>query len=179
MGGLFGYPDGGRAEAAGNRAAEAREAVEKIDAAWERSPQPSADDLADHLRSHPIEGEGFSASFRHEEGDVDAALAAGPVRLDAHYTAAYIAHVPLEPRSAVATWRDGHLTVWTGTSTPFRARRELADAVKTALALYGRDVQLDAYLRGQRHFPADWLHEQELALEMARLGEVLAGVSAP
>jgi CO/xanthine dehydrogenase Mo-binding subunit len=59
----------------------------------------------------------------------DAALAAGPVRLAAHYTAAYIAHVPLEPRSAVATWRDGHLTVWTGTSTPFRARRELAEAL--------------------------------------------------
>ena len=110
-------------------AAEARQAVEKIDASWERSPQPSADGLADYLRSHPIEGEGFSASFRHEEGDVDAALAAGPVRLDAHYTAAYIAHVPLEPRSAVATWRDGHLTVWTGTSTPFRARRELAEAL--------------------------------------------------
>src|SRR5256885_6969955 len=58
---------------------------------------------------------------------------------------------------------------------PEVARRELADAVKAALALYGRDVQLDAYLRGQRHFPADWLHEQELAPEMARLGEVLAG----
>jgi isoquinoline 1-oxidoreductase len=110
-------------------AADARQAVEKIDAAWERSPQPSAGDLSDYLRSHPIEGEGFSASFRHEEGDVDAALVAGPVRLDAHYTAAYIAHVPLEPRSAVATWRDGHLAVWTGTSTPFRARRELAEAL--------------------------------------------------
>jgi phage gp36-like protein len=62
---------------------------------------------------------------------------------------------------------------------PEVARRELADAVKAASALYGRDAQLDAYLRGQRHFPADWLHEQELALEMARLGEVLAGVAAP
>jgi isoquinoline 1-oxidoreductase len=121
--------DGGFIGVVARSAAEARQAVEKIDAAWERSPQPSADDLADYLRSHPIEGEGFSASFRHEEGDVNAALAAGPVRLAAHYTAAYIAHVPLEPRSAVATWQDGHLTVWTGTSTPFRARRELAEAL--------------------------------------------------
>jgi isoquinoline 1-oxidoreductase len=46
-----------------------------------------------------------------------------------HYTTAYIAHVPLEPRSALASWRDGQLTVWTGTSTPFRARRELAAAL--------------------------------------------------
>jgi nicotinate dehydrogenase subunit B len=110
-------------------AADARQAVEKIDATWERSPQPGADDLAGYLRSHPVDGEGFGAAFRHEEGDVDAALAAGPVRLAAHYTAAYIAHVPLEPRSAMATWQDGHLTVWTGTSTPFRARRELAEAL--------------------------------------------------
>jgi isoquinoline 1-oxidoreductase len=110
-------------------AADARQAIEEIDATWERSPQPGADDLAGYVRSHPVDGEGFSAPFRHEEGDVDAALAAGPVRLAAHYTAAYIAHVPLEARSAVATWRDGHLTVWTGTSTPFRARRELAEAL--------------------------------------------------
>jgi len=109
--------------------AAARQAVSAIDAAWDRSPQPGPGDLADYLRSHPVDGEGFSAVFRHEEGDVDAALAAGAVRLAEHYTTAYIAHVPLEPRSAVAAWRDGHLVVWTGTSTPFRARRELAQAL--------------------------------------------------
>jgi nicotinate dehydrogenase subunit B len=109
--------------------AAARRAVETIDASWDRSPQPGRDELADYLRSHPVDGEGFAAKRRHEEGDVDAALAAGAVRLDAHYTAAYIAHVPLEPRSAVASWRDGQLTVWTGSSTPFRARSELAQAL--------------------------------------------------
>jgi hypothetical protein len=63
--------------------------------------------------------------------------------------------------------------------TPEVARRELADAVKAASALYGRDAQLDAYLRAQRHFPAEWLNDAELALEMARFGSVLAGVAAP
>jgi nicotinate dehydrogenase subunit B len=109
--------------------AAARQAVSAIDAAWDRSPQPGPGDLAGYLRSHPIDGEGFSAGFRHEAGDVDAALAAGAVRVAEHYATAYIAHVPLEPRSAVAAWHDGHLTVWTGTSTPFRARRELAQAL--------------------------------------------------
>jgi len=111
--------------------AAARGAIAAIEAAWDRSPQPGPGELAAYLRSHPIDGEGFSAAFRREEGDVEAALAAGPVRLTAHYTAAYIAHVPLEARSAVAAWRDGHVTVWTGTSTPFRARRELAEALGT------------------------------------------------
>jgi CO/xanthine dehydrogenase Mo-binding subunit len=109
--------------------AAARRAVQAIDAVWDRSPQPGRAGLADYLRSHPVDGEGFNAKHSREDGDVDAALAAGPVRLDAHYTAAYIAHVPLEPRSAIAAWQDGQLTVWTGTSTPFRARSELSAAL--------------------------------------------------
>jgi nicotinate dehydrogenase subunit B len=110
-------------------AVAARQAVDAIDAVWDRSPQPGRDELASYLRSHPVDGEGGpNAPFQHEQGDVDAALAAGAVRRAETYTTAYIAHVPLEPRSALATWQDGHLTVWTGTSTPFRARRELAQA---------------------------------------------------
>jgi nicotinate dehydrogenase subunit B len=43
------------------------------------------------------------------------------------YSVAYIAHVPLEPRAAVAEWgSDGKLTVWTGTQRPFGVRSELA-----------------------------------------------------
>ena len=42
------------------------------------------------------------------------------------YTVAYIAHVPLEPRAAVAEWVDGKLTVWTGSQRPFGVRSELA-----------------------------------------------------
>jgi isoquinoline 1-oxidoreductase len=40
----------------------------------------------------------------------------------------YIAHTPLEPRAALAEWRDGKLTVWTGTQRPFGVRSELAQA---------------------------------------------------
>jgi nicotinate dehydrogenase subunit B len=42
------------------------------------------------------------------------------------YTVAYIAHVPLEPRSALAEWKDDSLTVWTGSQRPFGVRSELA-----------------------------------------------------
>jgi isoquinoline 1-oxidoreductase len=42
------------------------------------------------------------------------------------YTVAYIAHVPLEPRAAVAEWNNGKLTVWTGSQRPFGVRSELA-----------------------------------------------------
>jgi isoquinoline 1-oxidoreductase len=119
--------------AAAPRRADAWRAIEAVEASWETEPQPDRAQLTAWLRAHPIEGgEGWSAPFRHETGDVDAALAAGPVRLSAQYTAAYIAHVPLEARSALARWEEGQLTVWTGTSTPFRARRELAAALGVA-----------------------------------------------
>jgi hypothetical protein len=62
---------------------------------------------------------------------------------------------------------------------PARARIALLEALRAAGALYGRDAQLDAYLRAQRHFPVDWIADPELPAELDRLGTVLAGVSAP
>ena len=34
----------------------------------------------------------------------------------------------MEPRAAVAEWTDGKLTVWTGSTSPFGAQRQLAQA---------------------------------------------------
>jgi len=48
------------------------------------------------------------------------------------YTIAYIAHVPLEPRAAVAEWEGDKITVWTGTQRPFGVRSELAQALGIA-----------------------------------------------
>jgi CO/xanthine dehydrogenase Mo-binding subunit len=54
--------------------------------------------------------------------------AAGEQRLRHSYHIAYIAHAPLEPRAAVAEWKDGALTVWTGTQRPFGVRGDLMQA---------------------------------------------------
>ena len=62
---------------------------------------------------------------------------------------------------------------------PTRARIALLEALRAAGSLYGRDAQLDAYLRAQRHFPVDWIADPELPAELDRLGAVLAGVSPP
>ncbi|HEX3488799.1 MAG TPA: molybdopterin cofactor-binding domain-containing protein [Streptosporangiaceae bacterium] len=113
-------------------------ARDKIQARWSPPawdvPEPvTPASLESWLRSHPKDGEGLFGRSQQDRGDVDEALRAGPVRLDAQYSAAFIAHVPMEPRSALAQWRDdGGVTVWTGTSTPFRARGELAAALGLA-----------------------------------------------
>ena len=104
----------------------ARAALAAIHADWHEPDGPGPADLAGYLRAHPIGGEGWSGPFLEEKGRPDIALEAGVVRLEATYGAAYVAHVPLEPRAAIARWSGDQLTVWTATSTPFRARRELA-----------------------------------------------------
>lgn len=62
---------------------------------------------------------------------------------------------------------------------PARARALLVEAVAAAQGLYGRDAQLDAYLRGQRHFPVEWLADAEVDGELVRFGRVVAGVESP
>lgn len=105
----------------------ASRALAAIEADWAELPGPGPDDLDSYLRAHPVRGEGLGGAFAEGAGDPDAAARTAAVQLDATYTAAYVAHVPLEPRAALARWDgDCQLTVWTATSTPFRARQELA-----------------------------------------------------
>ena len=109
------------------RVAEA--ALHAIDARWDLAPQPSEAEIADYLRDHPSEGEGFWGAMHHQTGAVDRALAGAPLTLAATYTTAYIAHVPLECHCALAEWDGARLTVAAGTQTPFMLRAEVAEAL--------------------------------------------------
>ena len=95
------------------------------------TPQPSAAELFRYLKEHPggAMGGGQGAGA---QGSVQNGLQAADQRLEASYTISYIAHVPLEPRAAVAEWAEGKLTVWTGTQRPFGVRDELARALSVA-----------------------------------------------
>ncbi len=95
-------------------------------AAGPAQPALAESGLAAHLRSHPAEPTGFWEAFDHASGDVEAALAAAPVRLEATYETAFIAHAPLETRAALAEWQGERLTVWTGSQRPFAVREQLA-----------------------------------------------------
>ncbi len=118
--------------------ATARQALAAIKADWIEPARPGPAELDSYLREHPVVGDGWMAPFREQSGDPDAALASAALRLDGEYRAAYVAHVPLEPRVAIASWDGERLTVQTATSTPFRARRELA----AELAVSEEDVHV-------------------------------------
>jgi isoquinoline 1-oxidoreductase len=101
----------------------AARAVEAIRAEWKTKPQVSAKELFEHLRKSPNPPANAPAALIES-------LAAAHQKLERTYTIAYIAHAPLEPRAAVAEWKDGKLTVWTGTQRPFGVRGELVNAFR-------------------------------------------------
>jgi CO/xanthine dehydrogenase Mo-binding subunit len=90
----------------------------------------SSANLFEYLKAHQQSGggEGYGSRPGGETGSVEQGLASAAHRLDAVYNVAYIAHTPLEPRAAVAEWKDGKVTVHTGSQRPFAVRDEVAGA---------------------------------------------------
>ena len=81
----------------------AHQAIDSFVADWALIPQPSEAELESHLRSHPAEAQALEGPVhrgggRHENRARDAA-----VELSAKYTTAFLAHVPIEPRAALAS----------------------------------------------------------------------------
>jgi isoquinoline 1-oxidoreductase len=136
----------------------ARQAIKAVGktAKWDESPIPSSEELYDYLRKN-VQG-GVPGNPLADE------VAKSAKSLKATYTIAYVQHAPLEPRTAVAEWIDGKLTVWTATQNPFGVRGELArafrlseDAVRVIVPDFG-----SAY--GGKH-------TGECAIEAARLAQ--------
>jgi isoquinoline 1-oxidoreductase len=159
--------DGDFAGVAAASAREAERAVRALRAEWKTTPQPSGAELFAYLKKTPPEGReggGGRGSGRHVVGSVEQALQTARHRLEQSYTVAYIAHVPLEPRAAVAEWSDGKLTVWTGTQRPFGVRGELAEAFR----LTEDKVRVIVPDTGSGY---GGKHSGEVAIEAARLAK--------
>src|SRR5262249_8955656 len=77
---------------------------------WRTVSQPAAEERVRDLGEPPAAARGFGGGGGGEQGSVREGLRTADQRLEATYTIAYIAHVPLETRAAVAEWTDGRLT---------------------------------------------------------------------
>jgi nicotinate dehydrogenase subunit B len=109
--------------------ATATKALESLRAEWNASHQTSDGTLFEDLRKTAA-GSESPAEPLHRVGSIEEGLSAADKKLNQTYTIAYIAHVPLEPRAAIAEWKDDKLTVWTGSQRPFGVRQELAEAFR-------------------------------------------------
>ena len=146
--------DGGFVGVAASTSAAAERALAAIAAEWDLPPLPAGQDLIALLRPDPA-----PAPAPLEDGVGH--------RLEATYTLAFIAHVPLEPRAALAVWEDGKLTVWTGTQRPFGVREDLA----VALGVSEDSVRVIVPDTGSGY---GGKHTGEAAVEAARLARAAA-----
>ena len=105
----------------------ASRAVDALHAEWNAPKQISDRELYSYLRNSVGSEEDEGEQPSHRVGSINDGLAASTKTLAQTYTVAYIAHVPLEPRAAVAEWSADTLTVWTGTQRPFAVQEELAE----------------------------------------------------
>jgi CO/xanthine dehydrogenase Mo-binding subunit len=103
---------------------EAKRAAAAVQVEW-RVPadEPSSATVYEHLKKTGSAAGGRGGFVAGDVAGVQAARS-----FEASYRIPYIAHVPLEPRAAVAEWTDGKVTVRTGSQRPFGVRSELAQA---------------------------------------------------
>jgi CO/xanthine dehydrogenase Mo-binding subunit len=137
-------------------------AAQAIRAQWDAPPQISDRELFDHLRkSAPDKSDDQE---QYVLGSIEQSRAQAAKTLQQTYTIAYIAHTPLEPRAAVAEWKDGKLTVWTGTQRPFAVGEELAQTFR----LSPESVRVIVPDTGSAY---GGKHTGEAAVEAARLAK--------
>ncbi len=140
-------------------------ALQSLRAEWNAPRQSSEATLFQDLRKAATvadETPGGEPTF--QTGSIENGFSVADQTLSQRYTIAYIAHVPLEPRAAVAEWRNGKLTVWTGTQRPFAVRDELAEAFRMA----AQDVRVMVPDTGSAY---GGKHTGDAALEAARLAK--------
>lgn len=106
--------------------ATAEKALAVIKDKWKMIPKPSRNEIFDFLVKNAEGGRGDT------KGNVNEAFGNAPINVEETVHVDYIAHVPLEPRGAVAEWKDGKVTVWTGTQRPFGVQEELMNAFHIA-----------------------------------------------
>ena len=90
-------------------------------ATWTSEPHTDSADLFAHLQETATASEG-RRSRGTVEGSTERAFADAAQTVEATYEVAYIQHVPMEPRAAVAEWTGESVTVWTGSQVPTRVR---------------------------------------------------------
>ncbi len=103
----------------------AAEALASIHADWQ-VPEATVD--TETIFEHLVKA-GGTPEVKETRGDVAAGRAVARRVFETTFRKGYVAHAPMEPHVAVAEPRDGKLTVWASTQTPFPTRDRIAEAV--------------------------------------------------
>ena len=97
-------------------------AAEQLRVTWR--PGPAVPDLSapeEAIRANPR-----MVRVVKDTGNVDAALAGAAVRMARTYVWPFQMHASIGPSCSLADWRDGGVTVWSGTQNPHHLQADLA-----------------------------------------------------
>lgn len=117
----------------------AAKALKLVKAEWEH-PQPAFDHETIHAYFVANAPAGEEKSTRGDLGAAaETARRAGSQRyFETTFQTGYLAHAPMEPHTAVAQLKDGRITIWAGTQSPFGTRAGVA----RALGLQETDIRV-------------------------------------
>ena len=136
MNGVTAVHDGNFAGVTAPTSLSAEQAVKAIEktAQWDTESHPSSKDLFEYLKNSVSTGggRGFRRRGGQNTGSIEAGLNESKITVKESYKIAYIQHVPMEPRAAVAEWNNGKVTVWTGTQHPFTVKSEIVRAMRVS-----------------------------------------------
>ncbi len=101
----------------------AQQALASVKAEWQ-VPDPEVNDksIFNYLVSKADDGEQVDGS-----GNVSEGLDISKEIVDEEYLNSYVAHAPMEPHAATASFENGKLTIWASTQTPFRLQESVAE----------------------------------------------------
>jgi nicotinate dehydrogenase subunit B len=126
--------------------ADARRAAASINAEWKPEPLTPQEEWPRLFKATavaPVEQPRARYPPLLVRGDVNAGLASAARRKSSTYWLPPIAHVPLEPRAAVAEWNGDQVTIRCGVQAPFLVRQEVAKALKVPEA-HVRIIAMDS-----------------------------------
>ncbi len=103
----------------------AEKALRKIDAEFDL-PKTGIDDqtIFDHLLENAP-----APTINSEGGSIETGRKRAGRTISHTYFNSYVAHAPMEPHAATAQMKDGRMTVWASTQTPFPLKDQVAAAL--------------------------------------------------
>jgi nicotinate dehydrogenase subunit B len=104
---------------------EADKALQLVKAVWAPSPNTLTDEsIFDHLVKTSSAGRAAG-----EGGNLATGEGLAVQKFDETYRKGYVAHAPMEPHTAVASFENGKMTIWASTQSPFGMRGQVASAL--------------------------------------------------
>ena len=164
----------------------ARQAAEALDITWDESAGAEIDNaMLTAKRTRALDSE--AGAIKSAMGDTKAAFGTAARRLDAEYTAPYLAHAAMEPMNCTAQVTDGRVRVWAPVQAPQAAITAAARAASVNTGMvemvvpmlgggFGRRLDADfvfqavaiAVQAGGRPLQMIWTREQDLRHDFYR-----------